>query len=146
MKLKLPKIFRRRKNPMRKHASQPAISTQDTAVLPPRSCSRSMEFIPAPRAKSYTTKNEVTLEQFILPPPAPVRLTLLPTTLVRENRQSFTSVTKRRITRGCQSFVRKMCHPRSLPDPPKTRITPATLNNGTFRRSLPELSSSSVLL
>ena len=148
LKLQLPKIFRRKKTALRKHESQPVLCTKKTTVIPLRRSrsSGSVDFAPAPRVKSFTTNHGVSLEPFILPPSAPIRLTLLPTTLVRENyRQSFTSVTRKRITRGCQSFVRKMYHPRSLPNPPK-RHSDTTLMNGTFRRSLPELSSNSVML
>ena len=129
MKIKIPKLFRRatRGRKMRKHLSQPSLDTTD---LPP------LRTLSGGRTKSYTTCNQV----LIMPAPldhATPPLNLLPTTLLGPDTQQHPRVHRRcSISTRCQSFVRKITHPRALPNPPTTREH--SLAPGV-RRSLPQL-------
>lgn len=142
MRFILPGKVRSRRSSLRKHRPTPALHSHQPTILPTRS--KSGDEGPGPilitsRLKSYTSKNEVNLCPF--PPLStdpPVRITLLPATLLRQDRGSFTTLSRSKIRRSCQSFVRKMCHPRALPAP-KSRLTRTTLNNGARRRSLPDI-------
>ena len=140
MKIKMPKMFRKKKTTLgRRHTSQPSINTLLDDFSNPSSSSGSSSSDssgPPRRSKSSCGKNRVNLKHFMAIHGTPV-LTLLPVTLPDiDDRCSFTTI--RTGFKNTKSFVRKMGHPRLLPSPPRL-IPDISLNNGAFRRSLPDL-------